>query len=268
MDSFRKIINFIINEYIFLGLIVASFITFTYNSIAVSPNLYYILVAAISTIIIYKYISPLKSVKQFFFENKLFFGITILLLLSLCFLILTVKSLIALGLAGFLTLCYFFGWPPFFKPLRTYMILKPCLIGIVYSILVCQIPMIEAHYLAHEYMFSMAAIFLFVSALAIVFDLGDVEEDQRMNTCPKILGIVPSKIIVTLLMILATSAMYYSAWTYMISIPESVSFSISCFIGVIVGWKAMPSNPKSFYLMKVDGVMALPYMINIVINFI
>jgi len=260
MISFRKFIDFLVNEYIFLALIISSFTLFIFESIAFSPNLYYILALASGTFLLYKYISPFKSVNQLLTKNGLFLGITSSLLFLLFLLILSTKSLLFLGLAGILSLLYFFGWPPIIKPMRAYLLLKPFTIGLVYSILVCQIPMIESHYVAHEYIYSMGAVFLFVSALAIVFDLGDVEEDDVIATFPKTIGIVPSKIMVTLLMICASAAMYYSAWTYLISIPESVAFGLSCLTGIIIGWRATSFQPKSFYLTYVDGVMALPYV--------
>ncbi len=261
MTFFRKFFDFVVNEYIFLSFIIASFIIFIFESIAFSPNFYYIAVVASCTLLLYKYISPLKSFSQLFSKNSPFLGIAITLLITLFYLILSLQSLIFLGLAGILSLLYFFGWPPIIKPMRAYLLLKPVTIGLVYSILVCQIPMIESHYAAHEYMYSMGAVFLFVSALAIVFDLGDIEADGSLTTFPKTIGIVPSKIMVTFLMILASASMVYSAWTYMISIPESVAFGLSCLTGITIGWKATSSRPKSFYLIYVDGVMALPYVI-------
>lgn len=266
MDYFKKAIDYLVREYFFLAFIVASFTLFTYESIAVDSDIFYVLGVAMGTLLLYKYISPLKSYNQLLSKNNFFLGVFTLLLFVFFAFNLQVQSLLFFGLAGLVSLLYFFGWPSFIKPLREYLLLKPFIIGLVYSILIVQIPMQDAQYLGYEYMYSMAAILLLVSGLAIVFDMGDVEEDSSTATFPKFMGIIPSKILVTLLMVLASGAMFYSAWTYMIGIPESVAFSFSCLIGTIMAWKATPTHSKMYYLLYVDGVMALPYGVTLFFN--
>jgi 4-hydroxybenzoate polyprenyltransferase len=174
-----------------------------------------------------------------------------------------------LFLAAIITFFYFF---PVLnqRSLRQNGLLKPLVIGLVFSIVTTQIPMIENHYEWHEYIYSFTAILFFVTGLALIFDIGDVDidENETIRTIPKMIGVFRTRIIITCLMGMAMVLMFYTAWTYLIDIPESVAFVLSCLAGIVGAWKASVNKHKFYYLLYIDGLMALPLLFSLIFYFI
>lgn len=182
---------------------------------------------------------------------------------------LSVTGLLFLSLAAIITFFYFF---PVFsqRSFRQNGILKPFMIGVVFSILTVQIPMSENHYEWYEYIYPFTAMLLFVAGLALIFDIGDVETDESetIRTLPKMIGVFQTRLMITCLMSMAMLLMFYTAWIYLMDIPESVAFVLSGLAGLAGAWKASSKMQKNDYLLYIDGIMALPLLFSLVFYFL
>lgn len=258
-----------ITQYYFLSSVVALLCSFTYVAIAVPPDYSYLLAVTLWTFFIYNDVSGLHVFKDILRKSHKSRLIIIFITIAWVTFQLSLTSLFFLFLAAFITFLYFF--PVFhLKPLRQYGIWKPLFIGLVFSILTALIPMLQNLYTWQESIYPLLAIWFFVSGLALVFDIGDIDVDENENigTWPKLVGTIKTKWLIIIMMMTAMLLMFYSAWVYLIEIPESVAFSISCLAGIAGAWKTHAKKSKLYFLFFIDGVMALPFIISLFFSFL
>ncbi|MBK8346878.1 MAG: UbiA prenyltransferase family protein [Saprospiraceae bacterium] len=150
--------------------------------------------------------------------------------------------------------------------LRHNYILKPLIIGLVFAILTAYIPYVETGYTAWEAALLSIARWSYVSALALAFDIGDVQEDAAapITTLPQKIGIKRSKIIASGLLMIAALTEAYGAWIYLIDFHCLIGLMATYFIAWLLIINSSPSKSAKYYLFLIDGTMVLPYIISFI----
>lgn len=151
------------------------------------------------------------------------------------------------------------------KSFRELTWLKIFLIGFVFSVITTVIPAMTATYAWHEIFLMSVARLLFISVLALAFDIGDMlkDEDDSTMTLPNKLGIKNAKYIGTLLVFIASMIEIYLANAFILEFPALMILMITYFLSWIVLLKSSNTKSKYYYLFIVDGLIGLPFLLMI-----
>ncbi|WP_299285557.1 UbiA family prenyltransferase [uncultured Mucilaginibacter sp.] len=220
-------------------------------------------------------LSPFKRVHWFFARYKLMVAITIIsaiLLLPLFFWV-SPQSKILLVLLSVLSIGY--GMPLFSVGkqkfgLRNIPGLKLLLIGLTWALSIVLLPIFEAQHLQHlaisktDILLLTAKRFLFITAMAIPFDIRDLFHDRKvgLKTIPVVFG---EKNAYLLCQILLAG---YLVLLFFFREPDFNSnfFALAITI-VLASWLIFRSNfikNEYYYFFYVDGVLILQYVLMLV----
>lgn len=265
-------LRYLVKNYIFLSLVVASLTAFTYLSTASLSDLRFILLAGVATFLLYNFhalfILDASYRKQRWSETKgkavLISLVAIGLILSLT---LTFTEYLSFGFAGLLALAYFIPFTAQNKSLRDFLWLKPLTIGAVFAIITATIPYHHGGYSWHESSVLSLGRLFFVASLAILFDIGDVVEDdlQKVTTLPQTYGAKKAKLIATIFLLLAALIEGYGAWIFLLEVHGIVSLIFTYIIAWTLLLLANDRRSWWYYLVLVDGVMGLPFLFFLVL---
>lgn len=261
-------LRYLVKNYIFLSLVVASLTYFTYLSTASIPNVGYILFTGIATYILYNYHTHFRfdsnhiKIKWQNNSHKLLL-ISIFFIVGFILFSMTIIESAVLALASLLALGYFIPFTAQKKSLRDYFWIKPLTIGTVFAIITATLPYHNGGYSWFESSLLSLGRLFFVASLAIIFDIGDVAEDhlQKVKTIPQTYGVTTAKIMSSIFLLLSALIEGYGAWTFLIEIHGIVSLSITYFVVWVLLLMATEKRAWWYYLVLVDGVMGLPLVI-------
>ncbi|MDO9001731.1 MAG: UbiA family prenyltransferase [Bacteroidota bacterium] len=263
LSPIKKILDFIILSNIFISVCVAFF---TLQTALIFPKysehiLQFILPNFIATFVLYNiqrlyYAAILKDTIKYNWYNKnrrLIF--TLIILAIFCsfnflwnFFLENLQVLfLYIGLT-FLSLFYFL--PPF--QLRNNGLLKPFIIAFVFIFTSVVLPLIS-EFDKSVFIYAIGQ-FCFISALCLLFDIRDVENDSvaKLVTLPIKLGIANTKYItIILVLIYLATAFLMSNTNFLITSIVIVSLS------VLLTLMAKPNRHNYFYLFLVDGCIII-----------
>lgn len=261
-------LQYIIKKYLFLSVIVASLTCFTYISVASVIRWDYVIASGLATFLLYNFHGLLS--KDLITLRKNLEGIqgnTIVLVTSmLCLYALftwTMAENIILFVAGLLAFGYFVPFTSSNRSFRDFYWLKPLTIGAVYAILTALIPYHQSGYTWYESGWLSLGRLLFVGSLSIIFDIGDVVEDdlQKVKTIPQEYGRTKAKLIGSIFLILALIIESYGAWVFLIEVKGIVSLIFTYMVSWVLLIMANEYRKWWYFLFLVDGMMGLPWIL-------
>jgi 4-hydroxybenzoate polyprenyltransferase len=258
-DPLKKILDFIVYSNLFISLCVA-FATFQ-TAIIFSKNsdqiFFFILPNFIATFVLYNlqrlYNTTTQSdnAKYIWHSKNKRLIFTLIFLLVFCsfnllweFFFDDIKVLFGYAALAVLSLFYFL--PPI--QLRKYGMFKPFIIAFVLTCVSVILPQIsEFNKTLLIYAFGQ---FCFISALCVLFDIRDVENDKesKFTTLPIKYGLTKAKYITLFLLIMyLTSAVFTPYTNYLLVVIITMGLSLALTI------IAKPNQHSYFYLFLVDG---------------
>lgn len=168
--------------------------------------------------------------REFFIENK--------------------AHLIIYSSLSVLSILYFL--PP--VQLKKYGVLKPFLISFVFVVIAILIPL--NFKLTQQTIFYTLSQFFFINSLCILFDVRDIESDQKNNvhTFPILLGINKTKLLTY------TLAILYLVFG-IISTTLIIKLIIMCCLLIIITLVTSSKRPNYFYQLVVDGLILIQFLI-------
>ncbi|MVN20287.1 hypothetical protein GO621_01900 [Mucilaginibacter sp. HMF7410] len=254
-----------------------------------SPPVYTVLaILFLSTLFIYNFSillskpkhpesSPLKRVRWFFAQYKLMVVITIIsamLLLPLFFLV-SAKSRVLLIFLSVLSVGY--GMPMFSKGnqkfgLRNIPGLKLLLIGFTWALSVVLLPTFETQNIYHltvsrtDILLLTAKRFLFITAMAIPFDIRDLFNDRKLGlkTVPVVFGEKNAYLLCQFLL----AGHLVLLFLFKDHGFDNSFFALTLTI-ILAGWLIFRSKFEKneyYYFFYVDGVLILQYFLMVVIT--
>ncbi|MEX8545965.1 MAG: UbiA family prenyltransferase [Mucilaginibacter sp.] len=227
----------------------------------------------------YPELSPFKRVRWFFARYKLMVAITVIsamLLLPLFFWV-SAPSKILLVLLSVLSIGY--GMPLFSVGkqrfgLRNIPGLKLLLIGSTWALSVVLLPVFEAQNLQHltfsktEILVLTAKRFLFITAMAIPFDIRDLFQDRNvgLKTIPVVFGEKNAYLLCQVLL---------AGYLFLLFFFREPGFNSNFFALaitiVLASWLIFRSNfikNEYYYFFFVDGILILQYVLMLVFKFL
>ncbi len=253
-----------------MSICTAALTGFSFYSLSIDIVWEYIAFAGISTLLLYNYNDLLRYNRE---EWRKWLSVKsvilpIILALSSAALvftrILTIWFPLTLAMLG----CLFYFVPIIkgkSKPFRELTWIKIFLIGFVFSLITTVIPAISASYLWYEVLLLGLARLLYISVLALSFDIGDmlVDEDTWTMTLPNKVGIKNAKWIGVLLLFCASMIEIYLANIFVLELPALLIMMVSYFFSWIVLWQSSNTKSKYFYLLVVDSMIGLPFFLSL-----
>lgn len=141
--------------------------------------------------------------------------------------------------------------------------IKPLSIGLVYALITITFPA-----MSHDIPFKLMSILtlervIFIAALALIFDVGDIEIDKDTNhpTVPTRFGINISILIAIVSIVLASVVDIYAFNEHWVTKTNFYALLITYFVTTLLFVGASPRNKRLFYLFYVDGMIGLPFFI-------
>jgi len=229
----------------------------------------YCIWVGLGTFLLYNYHYVLDLTKTdliaFAKRNISFLGVVIVYCITGLFLLPNLQLTIpALIIAGILSLMYFRSIRILPLAGREYFWLKHIIIGLVFGILTAYVPYISSGYTFGESSFLMLGRVFFIGSLALVFDIGDISFDEKTNytTLPQVIGIKNTKWVACLCLFVAALIEGWGAWTFLIDFPIFMALFLTCAVTCIIIWVTKKEYPKWFYLLVVDGLIMLPFVLS------
>ncbi len=267
MISFIK--KYYLDAYIHLSICTSALTGFSFYALSIDIGWSYIAFVGTATFLLYNY-HELLTYTQYEWKKWLSTNAALLpaiLVLGCVLLILGLIKTIWLPLTLATIGCLLYFVPIMKKNNRTFRDLtwmKIFLIGFVFSMITVVIPAFSATYSWHEIILLALSKLLFISVLALSFDIGDMltDEDQKTMTLPNVLGIKKAKWIGTFLLFCASMIEIYLANIFILEFPALVIMMITYFLSWIVLWQSSNSKSKYFYLFVVDGLIGLPFLLS------
>ncbi|KXK39847.1 MAG: hypothetical protein J5I52_05920 [Saprospiraceae bacterium] len=267
-----RFLNNFLEKYIFLALSTGAVTTFTYISSNLEIQWTYVAFVITSTFLLYNYHFLFSVNRNMFFDkqnrNHLIHVVLLGMASGALFLpLLSVTNVILLLLAVLLVLGYY-GKLGRKLMLRNWW-LKPFTIGLVFAITTMTIPLMDTGNNGYKILSTTLERTLFIAALALAFDIGDVMEDLRgyCKTIPVKIGIQHSVLIawswLFLAFLLDIMAMY-AGWKTSLSI---YSLIITYVMSAVLIWHAAPTKHDYYYLFQIDGMIGFPMLMWFVLNF-
>ncbi len=255
----------ILNQYYYLALVTALITIFTYLSIAAEINYLYALLVGIVTHMTYNF-HPLMQFSLPELNKKIriryiFYVIGLLIIGFITIYNASFYIWVALFIVCVLSLAYFkkvFGFS-----LRDHYLTKPLTIGLVFGICTALIPYLQSGYLIMESLGLTLGRIFFVTVLAIIFDIGDVNQDQleKTTTIPERFGVLKTKILCSSLLGAAGIIESIGAWNFLIDLEGIVALCFSYFVTFMAILFSNTKRKSWFFTLFVDGIMALPLVI-------
>jgi 4-hydroxybenzoate polyprenyltransferase len=151
------------------------------------------------------------------------------------------------GVAALISLLYFLP----FSNLRSIPLLKSFIIGLVWT-LVCVVAPLESRPGPAQVNFACGQL-LFITALCVLFNIRDVDQDKRTNTftVPVLYGITTARIFSFLLLLAYAIVNYYVSREARHLLVTATTF----LLGVAFTLRATPGRHPYFYLLGVDGLI-------------
>jgi 4-hydroxybenzoate polyprenyltransferase len=142
------------------------------------------------------------------------------------------------------------------RPLRSIPLLKVFLIAYVWAVVTVLFPLMDAgiNILDAEATMLLFRRFMFILALALLFDIRDFTYDQKMNTLtiPGLLGVCTTKLIS-----LALLTIYIVVATQTEAGNVQLAILISAIVAGLVVIFSSEKKPRLYYLILADGIMLL-----------
>ncbi len=260
----------ILHQYYYLAFVTTLITIFTYQSIAADINYSYVLLVGIATHMTYNFHPLMKfSLQELNKEIRIWHIFYTLGLLIIGFITMYQASFyiwLALFIACILCICYFkkvFGFS-----LRDHYLTKPLTIGIVFGICTALIPYLQSGYLIMESLGLTLGRVFFVTVLAIIFDIGDVNQDQleKTTTIPERFGVLKTKILCISLLVAAFIIESIGAWNFLIDLDGIVALCFSYFVTFMAILLSNTTRKSWFFTLFVDGIMALPLVFSYLIK--
>ena len=153
---------------------------------------------------------------------------------------------------------YFFSAGVFyflpFSNLRSIPVIKSFTVGAVW-VLVCAVAPLENVPWENEKIFFCITQLFFISALCVLFNIRDMEEDRKSNTysVPVLFGIQKTKIFNYAILLSYLSFVPYIQLSMKVFVVYLITFTISC----LFTQKASLQNHPFYYTFGVDGVILI-----------
>ncbi len=283
---FYAAFDFLLFSNLFMALCAVAQALVTFILIGAKPIYSVLAILFCSTLFIYNFsilitkpqhpeLSPFKRVHWFFARYQLMVAITIIsavLLLPLFFLV-SPQSKILLVLLSVLSVGY--GMPLFSVGkqrfgLRNIPGLKLLLIGLTWSLSVVLLPIFEAKNMQHLAVSNTAMLlltakrFLFITAMAIPFDIRDLFHDRKvgLKTIPVVFGEKNAYLFCQFLLA------GYLILLFLFKDPKfNANFSAQVITILLASWLIFRSNftkNEYYYFFFFDGVLILQYVLMLV----
>lgn len=269
MLSFIK--KYYLDTYIHLSICTAALTGFSFYALSIPILWLYAVFVGLSTLLIYNYHQVFKFSKtewKVWLVSKSALLPIVLMILS-AYLLREQISYIYVPLSLALLGCVLYFVPILKKRTKTFRELtwiKIFLIGFVYCLITVVIPAMTGIYTLAEILLMGVARLLFISVLALAFDIGDMlsDEDTNTTTLPNKVGVKNAKWIGTFLIFIASMIEIYLANAFIIEFPALMIMMITYFLSWIVLLKSSNSRSKYFYLFVVDGLIGLPFLLSFI----
>ncbi|RYD96885.1 MAG: hypothetical protein EOP50_06210 [Sphingobacteriales bacterium] len=194
-------------------------------------------------------------------NRKWLLALSFLALAACCFLIETQSTGFFIWLAHLVVLAVAYTVPVVpgkekLRNLRSIPLLKVILIAYVWAAVTVQLPLLHARVpLAETYSyFLLYGRFLFILALAPLFDIRDVERDKLANviTLPALIGHAAAKAVSVILLLVFSGLVFlhYNFWF-------ALALACSAAAAILVVVSAKPGKSERFYSGWADGMMLL-----------
>lgn len=242
----------------------------TYSSMAVGIQWQYCIWVSLVTFLVYNY-HPLVnlSVDEFKKTFNSYFPIYFLIGtsgLAGFFLINNhFSKILSFGTALLLTVIYFKTNSMYSQAGRDHFVLKPVLIGVVYTIITFIIPSHSAGLSLMEMAVLSIGKLTFIMALSLIFDICDMRENLYTHypTLPEKIGIKRTKHIVYLLLLVSALIEFFGVISFLIEIKSSVAMMITIFLSALITFFAKQNSPNWYSLFLTDSMMLLPYLLSV-----
>lgn len=187
-----------------------------------------------------------KNRKLMLYSNFAGLGVLLFLCNSLSW-----TSIIIMVAAELVSSLYYL--PPF--NLRKYGYLKPFLIGVVWTVSTVVVPLIESHLLSENAFYFVAAQFLFITELCIVFDIKDAVEDFAggVFTYANVFGVKFTKILSALM--LAGSGI--CMWFFNNDVMFTLASLSTLLVTLLYTLRSSDEKHDFWFYLAIDGMLIL-----------
>ena len=261
----QSLIYLFITKYIYLGLCTGGLTIFSYHSLGLPVSWSYIIFIFLSTSLLYNYHFLLSlSLKDLIAHLVKSPGLLIHVAATMVFFFISIAMQhVWIILLAIITVLGYYSVAIFKSYTFRKKWIKPFSIGLVYALITLTFPA-----MSHDIPFKLVFILtiervIFIAALALIFDVGDVEVDKNTNhpTVPTQLGINASILIAIFSVILAGAVDIYAFNEHWVTKTNFFALLITYLITAILFVGASPRNKRLFYLIYVDGMIGLPFFI-------
>jgi len=287
---FYPAFDFLLFSNLFMALCAIAQAMVTFMLIDAKPAYPVLAILFLSTLFIYNFsilvtgakdteCSPFKRVRWFFAHYKLMVSITVvsaMLLLPLFFLV-SAQSRLLLVFLSILSLGY--GLPLFSVGkqkfgLRNIPGLKLLLIGLTWALSIVLLPILEVQHIHHitipktDILLLTAKRFLFITAMAIPFDIRDLFQDRKLGlkTVPVVFGEQNAYLLCQILL---------AGYLVLLFLFRNHGFDTNFFALtltiLLAGWLIFRSKFEKneyYYFFYVDGVLILQYVLMVIFGMI
>jgi 4-hydroxybenzoate polyprenyltransferase len=265
----RQLVRIYLNKYIHLALCTTLIIFFTFKSVGATTSWIFAVWAGVATLFLYNYhhVSAIKVESvPIFIRNHTGLSLLsgVLLISGILIAGMEPQGIMALLSAFLLSFFYFIPVTVHKITLRSYYILKPLTIGLVFGLITAFIPYLKSGYSWHESLFLTAGRCAFIIALSLLFDIGDIEKDavSQTKTFVQRVGIRKTKIAASLLLSAAGIIEGYGAWIFLTDFHCFMALLITYILSWVLIIYAEPQSAAWYYLLLVDGMIGLPWVLS------
>lgn len=265
-SKISKVLNYLINKYIFLGLCTSGLTAFSYYSLGLQIDWVYLIFVCFSTAFLYNN-HDLLSLRIFdsirILIKRPLKLLSFLSILLLFFLSISKVHIWVYGLAGLIIMGYYscgiLKGITFRKDW-----LKPLSIGMVYALITITYPAVSNKLPIILILVLSSERIIFIASLALIFDVGDAVIDKYTNppTIPSMIGVQNSVFIAMGLIVLASMINLYAYYEMWINDVNFFALTMTYLLSSILFKKASPQKEKNrFYLTYIDGMIGFPFFI-------
>jgi len=259
-NTIYKIVDFIGSSNIFIALCAASLTVWSQKLFLQRLSFSFICITFSATFLLYNaqrmYLSFFQSkpysLKGWQYKNK--YLIILLMFLSLVGFYPVLEISRQNMLIYFISFCLgvFYFLP--FSNLRAIPVIKSFTVGLVWILVCVAAPLEEYGWNTGKIFFCVAQLFL-ISALCVLFNIRDTEEDRKTNTysIPVLFGIKKARIFNYIILLLYLSLSFVVQGSIGFFAVCFITFSVSCFFTQ----KASLKNHPFYYAFGVDGIILL-----------
>lgn len=263
-----KIIDFIGSSNIFIALCAASLTAWSQKLFLHKFSFSFICITFSATFLLYNvqrmYLSFFQSkpysLKDWQYKNK--YAVILLMFLSLVGLYpiieISPQNLMVYFLSFVLGVFYFLP----FSNLRAMPIIKSFTVGFVWVFVCIVAPLEELGWSTDKIFFCITQLF-FISALCVLFNIRDTEEDRKTKTysVPVLFGIKKARIFNYAILLFYLALSPYVQLSMKFFVVCLVTFTISC----LFTQKASLKNHPYYYTFGVDGIILLQSLVGLLL---